>query len=205
MNMRLLAALVFGLISLSAGTSQQAKLVHAHELRSLGGRAIGLCLEKIKHVTDKPLSTKADRAYVYADNNLKGISVIFTHGGWGTFGKRSTDYYEVMGCSILRPSMEVVVLDRPMYNPIFYAPGADYFYFGKGSKPTHSMELWYSRELGRFYFVSMQRFSMGNYYRNNPKLNNKPRCSLPRNTPQPATPPTPAWIKKHPGCYSEIQ
>jgi len=100
--------------------------------------------------------------------------------------------------------MEVVALDRPMYNPIFYAPGADYFYFGKGSKPTHSMELWYSRELGRFYFVSMQRFSMRNYYRNNPKPNNKPRCSLPRNTPPPATPPTPAWIKKHPGCYSEI-
>lgn len=195
---------ILGLSLLSACPSRRAKFINSNELRNEGSQALVLCLKKIRRVTNKPLSYEADRAYVYIDDNSNGIFVMFTHGGWGTFSKRSPRYYLVVGCGILRlPSMRVVTLDSPMRNSIFDAPGADYFYFGKGSKPTDSMELWYSRESSGFHFIAMQRFSMNNYYRNNPKPK-KRKCDLNPKAPPPATPPSPEWTREHPGCASTI-
>jgi hypothetical protein len=104
--------------------------------------------------------------------------------------------------------MEVVLLNRPMKNPIFYAPGADYLYLGKGSKPTRStMELWYARVLDKFRFVSKQRFSIENFRKYNPNIFKKPKCEHSRKIPltPPMTLPSSAEIKKYLGCYMWIQ
>ncbi len=195
------ALILLCVAALSSYTFAQVNPVHADELKDLGSRAITLCLEKISQATDNPLSAKADRADVYIHDDSKAISVQFTHGALGTFLKRDKHYALVMGCGILRkPWLRVVLLFRPLGDLVFYAPGADYLYLGKGVKITHSVELWYARSNNKFNFMKMQKFSFKNLLRNNPELFKKPKCNLNSKVPPPATPPSPAWIKKHPGC-----
>ncbi|MGH9438787.1 MAG: hypothetical protein ACRD22_13070 [Terriglobia bacterium] len=205
MKVKLLVTLIFGMALLSACTTQQARFVHHHKLVTQGAKAITVCVGKIKRVTGTSLSSEADRAYVFIHDDWEWISVIFAHGALGTFERRG-NYYMVIGCDVTKESpMKVITLGRPLRYPIFIAPAAKNFYGRGRSTFANSMELWYSREQGRFQFQAMQRFSVKRFLKHNPKLFEKPKCNLNPKAPPPETPPTPAWIKKHPGCYLKIE
>lgn len=145
--------LVFGV---ACAPPDSAGLKAQHE------KVIGYCLSEVERLTGKPLSSKADRAYLQDDRT--GYVVYFTHGTIGTFGERSLDYSVVMSCAALKePRLKLVYLGKPQEDPLVQEPEEDQF-----DSPEGSIEVLFKRESGRFEYCCSQPFDEKNIEKNNP-------------------------------------
>ncbi|WHI49938.1 hypothetical protein P3339_15960 [Microbulbifer sp. MLAF003] len=127
-------------------------------------QVLDYCLEEVEGLTGKPLSPKADQAYLYADG--KGYWIDFTHGSLGTFGERSLDHSVVISCAVLKePSLKLVYLGRPLKDPLLQEPEMDQF-----GSPEGATEVLFKREDGQFKYFRSQLFDEKNIEKHNPNF-----------------------------------
>lgn len=115
-------------------------------------------------MTGEPLSSKADQAYLYADD--RGYWIDFTHGSLGTFGERSLDHSVVISCAVLKePNLKLVYLGGPMKDPLVQEPERDQF-----DSPEGATEVLFKREDGQFKYCCSQLFDERNLDKHNPNF-----------------------------------
>ena len=133
-------------------------------------RAVALCVSEYVRLSGKEFFGEADNSYVYVPSDRLLLSVIFTQGQLGTFGKRSVRYGLYLSCNVdisdglriyaLVPRRSDVVLELPEAADM---PVRE-FHEGEGGV----WELHYRRRDDRFVFDASQPFDERNYDTHNP-------------------------------------